>query len=73
MKSLCYIIRYSIPNNVFYDAEDGDVKNLKLTMLNTDSALLSWVEFDSEKQTLLALYITKNLFNVIVILMELIL
>jgi len=52
---------------VFYDAEDGDVKNLKLTMLNTDSALLSWVEFDSEKQTLLALYVTKDLFHVIII------
>lgn len=28
-------------------------------MLNTDPALLSWVEFDSEKQTLLALYVLK--------------
>lgn len=63
MKPLCYVIRYSIPNNVFYDAEDGDVKNLKLTMLNTDSALLSWVEFDSEKQTLLALYDTKHILH----------
>jgi len=51
---------------VFYDAEDGDVKNLNLTMLNTDSALLSWVEFDSEKQILLALYVTKDLFQVII-------
>lgn len=51
-----YDIRYLIPNNIFYDAEDGDVKHLKLTMLNTDPALLSWVEFDVEKQILLALY-----------------
>lgn len=40
---------------MFYDAEDGDGKNLKLSMLNTDPSLLSWVEFDAEKQTLLAL------------------
>lgn len=52
-----YSLRYLIPNNVFYDAEDGDVKHLKLSMLNTDPALLSWVEFDPEKQILLALYV----------------
>ncbi|VVC32541.1 Hypothetical protein CINCED_3A011068 [Cinara cedri] len=48
-------LRYPIPNNVFYDPEDGDVKHLTLTMLNTDPSLLSWVEFDAEKQILLAL------------------
>lgn len=52
-----YDTRYPIPNNIFYDAEDGDGKYLKLTMLNTDPTLLSWVEFDAEKQTLLALYV----------------
>lgn len=46
---------------MFYDTEDGDVKHLKLSMLNTDPALLSWVEFDAEKQTLLALYVIKKL------------
>ncbi|KAE9531612.1 hypothetical protein AGLY_010818 [Aphis glycines] len=47
--------KYPIPNNIFYDAEDGDAKHLKLALLNTDPTLLSWVEFDAEKQTLLAL------------------
>ncbi|XP_026809474.1 dystroglycan [Rhopalosiphum maidis] len=47
--------KYPIPNNIFYDAEDGDVKHLKLALLNADPTLLSWVEFDAEKQILLAL------------------
>lgn len=51
-----YNFRYSIPN-VFYDAEDGDIKHLKLKLLKTEPALLSWVEFDAEKQILLALYV----------------
>jgi hypothetical protein len=57
IKSINYETRYPIPNNIFYDAEDGDGKYLKLSMLNTDPTLLSWVEFDTEKQTLLALYV----------------
>lgn len=56
-QTINYSVRYSIPNNVFYDTEDGNVKYLKLSMLNTDPALLSWVEFDAEKQILLALYV----------------
>lgn len=44
-----------IPNNIFYDTEDGE--NLKLSLLNNDPTLLSWVEFDVEKQMLLALYV----------------
>lgn len=60
--NLNYDIRYPIPNNIFYDAEDGDVKHLKLTLLNTDPALLSWVEFDAEKQILLALYVVKKIY-----------
>jgi len=31
-----------------------------LALLNTDPTLLSWVEFDAEKQTLLALYVAKK-------------
>lgn len=63
-----YDDRYPIPNNIFYDAEDGDAKHLKLALLNTDPTLLSWVEFDAEKQTLLALYVAKKIFNIIVLL-----
>jgi len=59
--NLNYDVRYPIPNNIFYDTEDGDAKHLKLAMLNTDPSLLSWVEFDAEKQILLALYVTKNI------------
>lgn len=42
---------------MFFDAEDGDTKNLTLNLISNDPALLSWVEFDTEKQTLLALYV----------------
>ncbi|XP_050422099.1 dystroglycan 1 [Adelges cooleyi] len=48
-------LKYAIPDNVFYDHEDGSSKNLKLSLLNTDPALLSWVEFDTENQILVAL------------------
>jgi len=60
--NLNYDFRYPIPNNIFYDAEDGDTRHLKLALLNTDPALLSWVEFDAEKQILLALYVAKIIF-----------
>lgn len=60
MLKLNYNFRYQVPN-VFYDAEDGDVKHLKLKLLKTEPALLSWVEFDAEKQILLALYVIKTI------------
>ncbi|XP_050539992.1 dystroglycan 1 [Daktulosphaira vitifoliae] len=53
-------LKYAIPNTVFYDSEDGDVKNLKLSILNTDPTLLSWIEFDQENQILYALPLDKH-------------
>ncbi|XP_076363552.1 dystroglycan 1-like [Tachypleus tridentatus] len=52
------ILEFFIPKNTFYDSEDGDTRNLKLSFLTSDSKELSessWIQFDPKSQKIFGL------------------
>ncbi|XP_006819307.1 dystroglycan 1-like [Saccoglossus kowalevskii] len=49
---------YRVPEDTFYDEEDGSTRNLKLMLLSIDGGILhkmSWIQFDSSSQTIYGL------------------
>ncbi|XP_065654318.1 uncharacterized protein LOC105844463 isoform X3 [Hydra vulgaris] len=56
--SFCGINTFQIPQNAFMDVEDGDTRNLKLTLLNENNQQLSsdsWIQFNISTQTIIGL------------------
>ncbi|XP_074646737.1 dystroglycan 1-like [Tubulanus polymorphus] len=56
------VLHYKIPHNVFYDAEDGDTRNLRLLVLERGTNLprSSWVRFNQKEQLLYGLPMLKD-------------
>lgn len=49
------VFRYTIPNDTFFDEEDGSTRNLKLIFLTVDGLSMapnSWIKFNETSQTL---------------------
>ncbi|XP_077998715.1 dystroglycan 1-like [Glandiceps talaboti] len=58
------MLNYRIREDEFHDAEDGNTRNLKLMFLTLDGVVMrqdSWVQFDSENQTLYGLPMEEQL------------
>ncbi|XP_002737046.1 dystroglycan 1-like [Saccoglossus kowalevskii] len=52
------VFKYQIPQNTFYDEEDGDTFNLKLVFTTSDGMPVpsdSWIQFNTNLQTLIGL------------------
>lgn len=52
------IIKFKIPENTFYDFEDGGTRRLRLTLLTSDNVeplRSSWIQFDSGNQEIYGL------------------
>ncbi|XP_076348000.1 uncharacterized protein LOC143245522 [Tachypleus tridentatus] len=58
------ILQFFIPEDIFYDNEDGTTPNLKLIFLTLDHEELpisSWIQFDSDFQKLFGLPLKENI------------
>ena len=56
--------RYQVPEDTFYDYEDGNTRALKLHLLTLTMETLplhSWVQFDLESQTIFGIPLKKNI------------
>jgi neurexin len=59
---LLYILSFSgifcsckIPDNTFFDEEDGDTRNLNLTLTTTDDSTRQWLYLDDDQQHLIGI------------------
>ena len=54
--SFCGLFSYNIPENTFFDNEEGNTRNLKINLRRVNNLPLeSWITFDSQYQTIYAL------------------
>ncbi|XP_013780975.1 dystroglycan-like [Limulus polyphemus] len=58
------ILQFTIPENTFYDIEDGNTINLQLLLLTSDNKELaqsSWIQFNSDSQVIFGLPFEENI------------